>query len=169
MTGKSALLIGGTGAVGKRLLAELLASDEWARVGDYGRRVTTPPSSQSEQAKLEQKVIDFEDLGKADLKAGRWDVVFVTLGTTRAKAGSAAQFEKIDRECVAFRLRVGLKYGWLTQFRTIGMSCVRARPQRRTTRHMNSVSCISRYVYLFFMRVASSDFLCCRPSVCSLE
>lgn len=97
MTGKSALLLGGTGAVGKQLLAELLASDEWTRVGEYGRRVSTPPSTQT---KLEQKVIDFEDLGKANMKAGRWDVVFVTLGTTRANAGSAAQFEKIDRECV---------------------------------------------------------------------
>ena len=98
MAGKSALLLGGTGAVGKKLLAELLASDEWVRVGEYGRRVSA--IRQGPPAKLEQKVIDFEDLGKAELKAGRWDVVFVTLGTTRAQAGSAAQFEKIDRECV---------------------------------------------------------------------
>lgn len=99
-TSKSALLLGATGAVGKRLLAELLAGDQWTRVGEYGRRVSTPPSNPTAQSKLEQKVIDFEDLGKANLNAGRWDVVFVTLGTTRANAGSAAQFEKIDRECV---------------------------------------------------------------------
>lgn len=99
--GKSALVFGATGAVGKKLLAELLASDEWSRVGEYGRRVSTLPQAQAPRpAKLEQKVIDFEDLGKAGLKAGRWDVVFVTLGTTRANAGGAAQFEKIDRECV---------------------------------------------------------------------
>lgn len=99
-TGKSALLLGGTGAVGKKLLAELLESDEWSRVGEYGRRVSTLPQGQGRPTKLEQKVIDFEDLGKAELKAGRWDVVFVTLGTIRAQAGSAAQFEKIDREYV---------------------------------------------------------------------
>ncbi|KAG8221102.1 hypothetical protein J3R82DRAFT_2623 [Butyriboletus roseoflavus] len=107
--GKSALLLGGTGAVGKKLLAELLASDEWARVGEYGRHVSATPQAQGPPAKLEQKVIDFEDLGKAELKAGRWDVVFVTLGTSRATAGSAAQFEKIDRECVVgefLRVRV---------------------------------------------------------------
>lgn len=98
-TGKSALLLGGTGAVGKKLLAELLATDDWTRVGEYGRRVSTFPD-QAPPAKLEQKAIDFEDLDKAGMKAGRWDVVFVTLGTTRAKAGGAAQFEKIDRECV---------------------------------------------------------------------
>ena len=101
-TGKSALLLGGTGAVGKKLLAELLASDEWTRVGEYGRRVTAPAPAPTaaHPAKLEQKTIDFEELDKAGLKAGRWDVVFVTLGTTRVGAGSAAQFEKIDRECV---------------------------------------------------------------------
>ena len=99
-TGKSALLLGGTGAVGKKLLAELLASDEWTRVGEYGRRVSAPTPESSSAGKLEQKTIDFEALDGAGLKAGRWDVVFVTLGTTRANAGSAAQFEKIDRECV---------------------------------------------------------------------
>ncbi|KAF8141424.1 hypothetical protein EV363DRAFT_1149902 [Boletus edulis] len=99
-TGKSALLLGGTGAVGKKLLAELLASDDWTRVGEYGRRVTAPVSTGAPPPKLEQKVIDFEKLDEADLKGGRWDVVFVTLGTTRANAGSVAQFEKIDREYV---------------------------------------------------------------------
>lgn len=78
-TGKTALLLGGTGAVGKKLLAELLASDEWARVGEYGRRVSAPEPD-THPTKLEQKVIDFENLDKPALRAGRWDVVFVTLG-----------------------------------------------------------------------------------------
>ncbi|KAF9233834.1 hypothetical protein BU15DRAFT_79693 [Melanogaster broomeanus] len=96
--GKSALLLGATGATGKKLLGELLASNEWTRVGEYGRRVSAPPASSP--GKLEQKVIDFENLDAAGLKDGRWDVVFVTLGTTRAAAGSAEMFEKIDREYV---------------------------------------------------------------------
>ncbi|KAG6329542.1 hypothetical protein ID866_9548, partial [Astraeus odoratus] len=102
MSGKSALLLGATGATGKKLLAELLANSEWNRIGEYGRRVTSPenlPPGQRE-GRLEQKVIDFENLDAAGLKGGRWDVVFVTLGTTRAQAGSAAMFEKIDREYV---------------------------------------------------------------------
>ncbi|KAG1747963.1 uncharacterized protein EDB91DRAFT_1115716 [Suillus paluster] len=67
-TSKTALILGATGATGRNLLRELLTSDQWSKVGEYGRR------------------------------DGRWDVVFVTLGTTRAKAGSAEMFEKIDRE-----------------------------------------------------------------------
>ncbi|KAH7887854.1 hypothetical protein F5I97DRAFT_1926268 [Phlebopus sp. FC_14] len=103
--GKSALIFGATGATGKKLLGELLASNEWTRVGEYGRRVTPPPDLPSGHAstslsKLEQKVIDFENLDGAGLRDGRWDVVFVTLGTTRAQAGSAEMFERIDREYV---------------------------------------------------------------------
>ncbi len=72
--------------------------------------------------KLEQKVIDFEEIGESRLKDGKWDVVFITyehvlslfvsrantswdynwetyrLGTTRAAAGSDEAFDKIDRE-----------------------------------------------------------------------
>ncbi|KAF8549385.1 hypothetical protein OG21DRAFT_1515272 [Imleria badia] len=101
-TGKSALLLGGTGAVGKHLLATLLASPDWTRVGEYGRRVTTWSDSTPPPPKLEQKVIDFEDVEglRAGMRPGRWDVVFVALGTTKASAGGAAQFERIDREYV---------------------------------------------------------------------
>jgi oxidoreductase len=59
----------------------------------------------SAKDKLLQKSIDFDKLiaDTADdqgLKEGKWDVVFITLGTSRATAGSAAAFEKIDRDYV---------------------------------------------------------------------
>jgi len=95
---KTALILGSTGAVGKNLLRELLSSNEWSKVGEYGRRVTPEANLPQNRSELEQKTIDFESLNAAGLKDGRWDVVFVTLGTTRAKAGSAEMFEKIDRE-----------------------------------------------------------------------
>lgn len=80
MSTKSALIIGATGATGKHLLKELLASNDYSRVGEYGRRVT--PADQlggaSTGSKLEQKVVDFEKIGEAGLKEGKWDVVFIT-------------------------------------------------------------------------------------------
>jgi len=97
---KTALILGATGATGKHLLRELLSSNEWSKVGEYGRRVTPETNLPENRSKLEQKTIDFENLDAAGLKDGRWDVVFVTLGTARAKAGSAEMFEKIDREYV---------------------------------------------------------------------
>ncbi|KAG0697934.1 hypothetical protein DFH29DRAFT_1082080 [Suillus ampliporus] len=97
---KTALVLGASGATGRHLLRELLASDQWSKVGEYGRRVTPEADLPQNRGTLEQKTIDFDNLDAAGLKDGRWDVVFVTLGTTRAKAGSAEMFEKIDREYV---------------------------------------------------------------------
>ncbi|KAG1874414.1 hypothetical protein F4604DRAFT_1764655 [Suillus subluteus] len=97
----TALILGATGATGKHLLRELLSSDQWSKVGEYSRRVTPEADLPQNRGKLEQKTVNFENLEAAGLKDGRWDVVFVTLGTTRANAGSAEMFEKIDREYAA--------------------------------------------------------------------
>lgn len=117
LAGKSALLVGATGATGRYVLKELLASQQFTRVGEYGRRTTPLDQITAGKEKLEQKTIDFKKLENSGLKDGKWDVVFITfdsirflsdnqtnivdrLGTTRANAGSAAAFEKIDREYV---------------------------------------------------------------------
>ena len=110
------MIIGATGATGKHLLQELLQSSTFTRVGEYGRRVTPEESITVGKEKLEQKTIDFEKLEEAGLKDGKWDVVYITyapssillvslsltrsrsLGTKRALAGSAAAFERIDKE-----------------------------------------------------------------------
>lgn len=73
----SALIIGATGATGKHLLREVLSSSKFSRVGEYGRRVT-PTEGLPGKEKLEQKTIDFENLGATDLRGGKWDVVFIT-------------------------------------------------------------------------------------------
>ncbi|EPQ52692.1 hypothetical protein GLOTRDRAFT_16179, partial [Gloeophyllum trabeum ATCC 11539] len=98
-TGRSALLLGATGATGKHLLRELLACSQYSRVGEYGRWVTSPDDLQDKE-KLEQKTIDFEKVEEAGLREGKWDVVYIILGTTRAKAGNSAAFERIDRDYV---------------------------------------------------------------------
>ncbi|KAG8811775.1 Protein fmp52, mitochondrial [Serendipita sp. 411] len=100
----SAIIFGATGATGKHVLRTLLSTKEFTKVGEYGRRVTaldTLPNEEGlDKAKLVQKVVDMEKLeNEQDLKQD-WDVIFITLGTTRAIAGSAEAFEKIDREYV---------------------------------------------------------------------
>ncbi|TCD71057.1 Protein fmp52, mitochondrial [Steccherinum ochraceum] len=100
VVGKSALIIGATGQVGRHLLQELLQDSSVTRVGEYGRRVTPVENIKAGKEKLEQKSINFEKIDEEGLKDGKWDVVYITLGTTRAAAGSAAAFEKIDREYV---------------------------------------------------------------------
>ncbi|KAJ3532197.1 hypothetical protein NM688_g7457 [Phlebia brevispora] len=99
MTGLSALIFGATGASGRYLLRELLQSDKFDRIGEYGRRVT-PSADLPGTEKLEQKVIDFENLDPTMIKKGKWDVVFITLGSNSRAAGSPEAFEKIDRQYV---------------------------------------------------------------------
>jgi oxidoreductase len=81
--GKSALIIGATGATGQHLLRYLLSSPEYTRVTEFGRRLTS-----TSDPKLEQHTLDFEKLGADDqgLKAGRWDVVFLTYAHTASYA-----------------------------------------------------------------------------------
>ncbi|KAI0047391.1 hypothetical protein FA95DRAFT_1606088 [Auriscalpium vulgare] len=101
MSGKSALIIGATGQTGRYLLRELLDSSVFTRVGEAGRRLTPLDELPANAtAKLEQKTVDFENIEAAALHEGKWDVIFITLGTSRKNAGSAANFEKIDREYV---------------------------------------------------------------------
>ncbi|KZT00596.1 uncharacterized protein LAESUDRAFT_688001, partial [Laetiporus sulphureus 93-53] len=100
LAGLNALILGATGATGKRLLQELLASPQYASVSEYGRHITSPEKIVTGKEKLDQKIIDFEKLEEAGFRDKKWDVVFITMGTTRKKAGSAAAFDKIDREYV---------------------------------------------------------------------
>jgi uncharacterized protein YbjT (DUF2867 family) len=85
---KTALLIGGTGLVGSALLRQLLDDPAYGRVIAFGRR-----APQLQHPKLEAHVVDLgqPDSYKALLKG---DVLFSSLGTTKAQAGSeAAQYE----------------------------------------------------------------------------
>lgn len=100
MAGKTALLLGATGQTGHKILNELLHSSDFTKVGEYGRRLTDAGAITTGKDKLVQKTIDFEKLGEAGLEDDKWDVVFIALGTTRKAAGSAENFEKIDRDYV---------------------------------------------------------------------
>jgi len=97
---QSALILGATGQTGRVLLRELLASPHFSRVGEYGRSVTSVNDISTGKDKLEQKTINFDKIEEAGLQEGRWDIVYITLGTTRKAAGSDAAFERIDRDYV---------------------------------------------------------------------
>lgn len=88
--GRTAILIGATGLVGKALLQQLLSDDGYGEVVVLGRR----PTGLS-HAKLVEHVIDFaQPEGWADLVKG--DVLFSTLGTTRGQAGGTAAQRVVD-------------------------------------------------------------------------
>jgi uncharacterized protein YbjT (DUF2867 family) len=94
-SGLTALLAGATGLVGGELLRRLLTSPRYARIVVLTRR----PLPGAASAKLHVVVTEFDRLGgvREELAA---DHAFCALGTTIAKAGSRANFRKVDHEYV---------------------------------------------------------------------
>ncbi|MBJ6119390.1 oxidoreductase [Pontibacter sp. BT310] len=87
---RNALIVGASGLVGGHCLRLLLASERYSQVISVGRR-----DLPLIHPKLDQKVIDFDNLKKygAELAA---DDVYCCLGTTIKKAGSKENFYKVD-------------------------------------------------------------------------
>lgn len=110
---RSAILFGATGAVGKPLLSELLKSPQYDQVHTFVRKPFKNESSHKEEAKLIEHLLDFEKLldegkGAEEIKKVQAEAVYITLGTTRANAGSAEAFERIDREYVLAAAKAAL-------------------------------------------------------------
>ncbi|KAN0061533.1 hypothetical protein ACQY0O_006380 [Thecaphora frezii] len=105
---KTALIIGSTGAVGSPLLSALLSRSSFTHIHSFVRSSSTPTSvpTIAPTKSFSQHTIDYDRLLAGDetetakLRDVSADVVFITLGTTRADAASAQQFEKVDRDYV---------------------------------------------------------------------
>lgn len=88
---KTALIAGASGLIGRHCLNLLLAADDrYERVISIGRRALP-----LEHPRLEQRVVDFDNLEKEQLRLIA-DDVFCCLGTTIRQAGSEAAFYKVD-------------------------------------------------------------------------
>lgn len=92
----AAFVIGGTGMVGKRLVAELAQSEHFTRIVTLGRRVVAYDGPGKE--KLDQHIVDFDKIDEHKALLENLDVGFNTMGTTAADAGSSEQFTKIDHD-----------------------------------------------------------------------
>lgn len=103
---RTALLVGGTGLVGRALLSLLLASDRYRKVHLLVRRAASnlPPS-----AKLKVQKVDFAQLPSFALPAA--DDVFIALGTTIKVAGSEHAFRQVDFDYVVNIARGALDAG----------------------------------------------------------
>jgi uncharacterized protein YbjT (DUF2867 family) len=88
--GKTALVIGATGLVGRALVQQLLEDAEYAAVHVFVRR-----SMALQHPKLTEHIIDFA-AAATWAKWVRGDVLFSTLGTTRSQAGSTAAQRVVD-------------------------------------------------------------------------
>ncbi len=90
----NAIVIGGTGATGKRLIHQLLNNDNCRKVTSIGRK---PVNDGNKHDKLVDVIVD-SLFGLTSTKE-HWndhDVFFNCLGTTRKRAGSAQAFVDIE-------------------------------------------------------------------------
>lgn len=90
---RSALIAGSSGLVGSYCLRRLLEDARYQRVYSLVRS----PSGIS-HPKLDEQRVDFEQLEDAPIPAA--DDVYCCLGTTIARAGSQAAFERVDHDYV---------------------------------------------------------------------
>mgnify|MGYP001243749525 CR=1 FL=1 len=91
---KKAVVIGGTGATGRRLIQQLIKSDDFKSVTSIGRR---PVLEGKSHEKLLDVIIDSFDMLKETEDAWKGsDVFFNCIGTTRQKAGGARQFVDVE-------------------------------------------------------------------------
>ncbi|CAL4162329.1 unnamed protein product [Meganyctiphanes norvegica] len=93
--GMTAVVLGGSGEVGKNIVKQLVDNTAFSKVILITRRMLDFSSD-----KIEQKIVDFDKLEEHKDAFSNAQVGFCALGTTRKKAG-AAGFVKVDRDYVA--------------------------------------------------------------------
>ncbi|KAJ9468959.1 Protein FMP52 [Diplonema papillatum] len=94
---KKAIVLGGTGMIGKELVRELCESGDFAAVRVLVRKERSPDyyGLPATSPRLDQRVLDHDAMDPAAFEGG-FTHGFSALGTTRKDAGSAEAFKKVD-------------------------------------------------------------------------
>ena len=95
---KTALVLGGTGATGKQVIKELRENEQVSKIKMVNRRQVELEEGPGLD-KVEQVIVDYDDLEKSKANFEEVDLAFCCLGTTRAQAGKEG-FVKVDFDYV---------------------------------------------------------------------
>ena len=87
--GKTALVAGATGAVGREIVRGLCENENYDKIIVWARR-----ELKFSHEKLETQIINFSDV--KNMPPREIDEIFCALGTTMKQAGSRGQFYKVD-------------------------------------------------------------------------
>ncbi|MFC2428084.1 MAG: NAD-dependent epimerase/dehydratase family protein [Campylobacter sp.] len=87
--GKTALVAGATGAVGREIARGLCEDGNYDKIIVWARRELN-----FSHEKLETQIINFDEI--KDIRPCEVDEIFCALGTTMKQAGSRGQFYKVD-------------------------------------------------------------------------
>lgn len=105
MTARRVIVLGATGLVGRELIQQLLADDDVSEVVAIGRR-----RPEGNSPKLHPHVFPLEEMRRHSDIFGA-DQLFCALGTTIKKAGSQAEFRRIDHDIPLEAARLALERG----------------------------------------------------------
>lgn len=84
--------------VGRKVVEQLLADTSFSKVSILTRKSLNLQENDGQPLKKLKEVIVNYDMGIKDTDVEGHDVLFMCLGTTRAQAGSAEAFVKIDHD-----------------------------------------------------------------------
>lgn len=102
--GKTALVVGATGAVGREIVRGLCESRGYDEVEVWTRREIGFC-----RPKLRARIIDFE--GISDIAPHKFGEIFCALGTTMKQAGSREAFLRVDVDCIYAAAKWGKAVG----------------------------------------------------------
>lgn len=108
MNEETAVVIGASGLIGSHLVEELLKDNYFVTV-----RVLVRKKLEFNHPKLQQVVVDFNNINDYSIKFGKGDVIFSCIGTTQKKVnGDKAAYEKIDHDIPVNAARIGITNGF---------------------------------------------------------
>jgi uncharacterized protein YbjT (DUF2867 family) len=93
MSKRTVVIAGSTGAIGRQLMALLIASPRLEKIIVLHHR----PTPYAGQVKVEQLVVEFAAI-PAPTAGDDIEAVFCCVGTTQKKAGSTEAFQRVDRD-----------------------------------------------------------------------
>lgn len=132
-----AIVMGATGAVGRALVATLLASPRCGRVTSLGRRTTDLFDHATGREKLSQIVVDFVNLAALETEVARHaaghHVALSTLGVGQPSKADPAEFQRIDVDCTGAFAR-GARAAGVTHFSLLGAVSTNAKSHFRYVR-----------------------------------
>ena len=113
---KKALVLGGTGATGKHVIKELRENEQISKIKMVNRRQVDLPEGPGLD-KVEQVIVDYDNLEKNKADFSEVDLAFCCLGTTRGQAGKEG-FVKVDYDYVVNSAKI-LKEADCTDFHLV--------------------------------------------------
>ena len=108
MNEQTAIVIGATGLIGHILVEKLLDDPYFQKVRILVRRTT-----ELKHPKLEEQIVNFNDLEDYRSQFGQGEVIFCCVGTTQKKvAGDKQAYRKVDIDIPVNGARIGFENGF---------------------------------------------------------